>query len=120
MSEKTIVALLAFAALIPAIMLHEVAHGWAALLCGDPTAKEQGVDWLYNGYEFTFLFPKGTPQSIQDTFNNTIKELFDNNEIQEDILKLGNDPTYMSPAEASQIFQGIQEEYQAIWAETQG
>lgn len=85
-----------------------------------PTAKEQGVDWLYNGYEFTFLFPKGTPQSIQDTFNNTIKELFDNNEIQEDILKLGNDPTYMSPAEASQIFQGIQEEYQAIWAETQG
>ena len=42
MSEKTIIALLAFAALIPAIMLHEVAHGWAALLCGDPTAKEQG------------------------------------------------------------------------------
>ena len=42
MSEKTIVALLAFVALIPAIMLHEVAHGWAALLCGDPTAKEQG------------------------------------------------------------------------------
>ena len=42
MSDKIIVALLSFTALVPAIMLHEVAHGWAALLCGDPTAKERG------------------------------------------------------------------------------
>ena len=42
MSEKLLVALLSFSALIPAIMLHEIAHGYAALLCGDRTAKEAG------------------------------------------------------------------------------
>lgn len=37
-----LLAALSLTALIPAIVLHEVAHGWAALLCGDPTAKERG------------------------------------------------------------------------------
>ena len=31
-----------FAALVPSIILHEVSHGWAALVCGDDTAKEAG------------------------------------------------------------------------------
>lgn len=35
-------AALGFSALVPALLLHEVAHGWAALACGDPTAKEEG------------------------------------------------------------------------------
>ena len=34
--------LLRFAALIPAIMIHEIAHGYAALRCGDPTARDAG------------------------------------------------------------------------------
>ena len=42
MSEKLLFALLSFSALVPAIMLHEVAHGYAALMCGDRTAKEAG------------------------------------------------------------------------------
>ena len=42
MSERLLFALLSFSALVPAIMLHEVAHGYAALLCGDRTAKEAG------------------------------------------------------------------------------
>jgi len=29
-------------AIVPAIILHEVSHGFVANLCGDPTAKEQG------------------------------------------------------------------------------
>lgn len=29
-------------AMIPAIILHEVSHGYIAYLCGDPTAKERG------------------------------------------------------------------------------
>ena len=40
--EKLTFAILSFVALVPAIMLHEIAHGWAALLCGDRTAKEAG------------------------------------------------------------------------------
>ena len=42
MSEKLVFALLSFSALIPAIMLHEIAHGAAALWCGDTTARDAG------------------------------------------------------------------------------
>lgn len=33
---------LRFAMLIPAIILHEISHGWAAYLLGDSTAKDKG------------------------------------------------------------------------------
>ncbi len=35
-------AALRFALLLPAIVFHEVAHGWAALSLGDTTARDQG------------------------------------------------------------------------------
>ncbi|HOX25863.1 MAG TPA: site-2 protease family protein [Candidatus Krumholzibacteria bacterium] len=34
--------LLTVAVLVPAVVVHEVAHGWAAWRLGDPTAREQG------------------------------------------------------------------------------
>jgi Zn-dependent protease len=40
MSETIQLALLLIPCLIVAIVFHEVAHGWAALALGDPTAKE--------------------------------------------------------------------------------
>ena len=40
--EKLTFALLSFSALVPAIMLHEIAHGYAALWCGDTTARDAG------------------------------------------------------------------------------
>lgn len=42
MSERLLLAILSFSALIPAIMLHEIAHGYAALRCGDTTARDAG------------------------------------------------------------------------------
>lgn len=41
MSETLQLAVLLIPCLIVAIVFHEVAHGWAALALGDPTAKEQ-------------------------------------------------------------------------------
>ncbi len=41
MTETLQLALLLIPCLIVAIVFHEVAHGWAALALGDPTAKEQ-------------------------------------------------------------------------------
>lgn len=41
MTETLFLALLLLPGLILAIVLHEVAHGWSALLLGDPTAKER-------------------------------------------------------------------------------
>ena len=41
MSETLIYAAVLIPSLIIAIVFHEVAHGWAALALGDPTAKER-------------------------------------------------------------------------------
>jgi Zn-dependent protease len=35
-------AILRFLLIVPAIILHEISHGWVALLLGDPTAKNRG------------------------------------------------------------------------------
>ncbi len=40
MSETLLLALVLVPGLIVAIVFHEVAHGWTALMLGDPTAKE--------------------------------------------------------------------------------
>ncbi len=40
--ENLLLMVLRFAALIPAIMIHEIAHGAAALWCGDTTARDAG------------------------------------------------------------------------------
>ena len=40
--ENLLFMLLRFAALVPAIMIHEIAHGYAALRCGDTTARDAG------------------------------------------------------------------------------
>ncbi len=42
MSETILVTLILIPCLVMAIVVHEVAHGWAALALGDPTAKERG------------------------------------------------------------------------------
>lgn len=82
-----------------------------------PTAKEQGLDWTYSGYEFGFWFPVGTDQEIIDKMDATIKEMFDNNEIQDAILTLGNEGNYIAPAEYRTLFEEIEAEYTTLWAE---
>jgi len=42
MNDTLLTALALIPALVIAIVFHEVAHGWAALALGDPTAKERG------------------------------------------------------------------------------
>jgi len=41
MTETLILAAILIPCLVIAIVFHEVAHGWTALMLGDPTAKEQ-------------------------------------------------------------------------------
>ena len=40
--ENLFLMFLRFAALVPALMIHEIAHGAAALWCGDTTARDAG------------------------------------------------------------------------------
>ncbi len=41
MSETILLAAILIPCLVIAIVFHEVAHGWTALMLGDPTAQEQ-------------------------------------------------------------------------------
>jgi Zn-dependent protease len=41
-TSELLMAVLRFALILPAIVLHEVAHGYVAYLLGDPTARERG------------------------------------------------------------------------------
>jgi Zn-dependent protease len=41
-TSDILMSLLRFALLLPAIILHEIAHGYVAYLLGDPTAKDRG------------------------------------------------------------------------------
>ena len=41
MNDTLLIALAMIPALVVAIVFHEVAHGWTALMLGDPTAKER-------------------------------------------------------------------------------
>lgn len=81
-----------------------------------PTAKEQGVNWVYAGYEFGFFFPKDTPSEIVDTFNDAVKALFDAGEVQDAVAKLGNEAVYETPADYQTMFAGIEAEYTKLWA----
>ena len=42
MSVDLLAKILGIVALVFAVMIHEVAHGWMALRCGDPTARDAG------------------------------------------------------------------------------
>ena len=42
MSVDLFAKILGIVALVFAVMIHEVAHGWMALRCGDPTARDAG------------------------------------------------------------------------------
>ena len=84
-----------------------------------PTAKEQGVDWIYRGYEFGFWFPQDTDPEIIAKMDATIKEMFDNNEIQDAVLTLGNEGNYLSPADYLALFEEIQASYEELWASAQ-
>jgi Zn-dependent protease len=42
MSPDVLITIASFVAFIYSIIAHEVAHGWVALKCGDPTAHHQG------------------------------------------------------------------------------
>ena len=75
-----------------------------------PTAKEQGVDWLYNGYEFGFFLPKDTPKDIQDTPAGTM--MHSHNIVFEHVdldyaFSRDYHPTELLPPEQRATFQGF-------------
>jgi tripartite-type tricarboxylate transporter receptor subunit TctC len=45
-----------------------------------PTAKEQGIDFIFDGYYFGLFFPKSTPKAIVDKVSETLGKVASNQE----------------------------------------
>lgn len=79
-----------------------------------PTYAEQGVDFTYPPYLYTFFFPKGTPQEIVDAFDAVAKDVAADPGFKKDIEKIGLVPVYRAPAEIAETFASIQEQFAEI------
>ena len=69
-----------------------------------PTLLEKGVDCGYY-YNNTFMFPKGTPETIVNKFANACQNVIENNaEYQAEVIKYKQVPTYMTPADTQESY----------------
>ncbi len=79
-----------------------------------PTFREQGIDLVYPDCDFSFYFPKGTPESIIAWYENIVQEMHKKPECLEAIRKVEMMPYYLSAADSEKhdaeyfaIFKGI-------------
>lgn len=82
-----------------------------------PTFKEQGIDLVYPDCDFSFYFPKETPDEVITWYENIVKEMHSKPECVEAIKKVEMMPYYLSGAESEkhdaeyfQIFKSIADE----------
>lgn len=79
-----------------------------------PTLKEQGVDLVYPNCEFSFYFPKETPDSVIAWYDNLVKEMTSDPEAQEAIKKVEMEPYYLSAADSEKNDERIYTEIKEI------
>lgn len=72
------------------------------VLSAIPTLKEQGIDFVYPDCDFSFYFPKDTPEEIIAYYEELAQKILDDPEAQEAIARNHMIPYYLS-AEESQI-----------------
>ena len=65
-----------------------------------PTFREQGIDLVYPDCDFSFYFPKGTPEEIITWYENIVKEMHSKPECLEAIRKVEMMPYYLSAADS--------------------
>lgn len=61
-----------------------------------PTLKEQGIDLVYPNCEFSFYFPKETPDEVIAWYDNLVKTMVEDPEAQEAIKTVEMLPYYLS------------------------
>ncbi len=81
-----------------------------------PTCIEQGVQYSYPGYEFSFFFPKGTPAEIVAKFDAAAKKIAAMESFRKDIEKLGFMVQYLPPAENLKSYGDMQDMYKKLAA----
>ena len=65
-----------------------------------PTAKEQGIDFVHDGYYFAIFFPKETPDAIVDSMSAALKRVAENPEFQAEAVKAKMELGYMDRAQS--------------------
>lgn len=70
------------------------------VLPGIKTFKEQGIDVEFAPQDFSFYFPKGTPDEIVHAFENATQKMLENKDCLEALKNLGQVPKFMTAEEA--------------------
>ena len=65
-----------------------------------PTFREQGIDLVYPDCDFSFYFPKETPDEVITWYENIVKEMHSKPECVEAIRKVEMMPYYLSGADS--------------------
>ena len=65
-----------------------------------PTFREQGLDLVYPDCDFSFYFPKETPDEVITWYENIVQEMQKKPECLEDIRKVEMMPYYLSAADS--------------------
>lgn len=79
-----------------------------------PTIKELGYDVVYDGYYFTMLLPKDTPQEIIDALDEVTKEITEDEAAQEDVANIQLEMQYRSSADAKTTWDDLLATYQEL------
>lgn len=78
-----------------------------------PTMKEQGVDYVYPDCEFSFYFPKDTPDEVIAAYEAVTKQLTENPDVIESLNNLAMVPKYLNAADSeandAKIFKQLEE-----------
>lgn len=78
-----------------------------------PTLKEQGVDLIYPDQEFSFYFPKETPDEVIAWYENMVQQIFADENALESVANVEMMPHYLSGADTEireeEIFNTIKE-----------
>lgn len=73
------------------------------LIADIPTLKEQGIDFSYPNQEFSFYFPKETPDEVIAWYDSLVKEIVESEEGKQAIADLQMMPNYLNPADTEKV-----------------
>jgi tripartite-type tricarboxylate transporter receptor subunit TctC len=79
-----------------------------------PTAREQGID-LVASKPYFFTFPKGTPESVVDTFCEAFSKASKDPEMEKSIKEYGVQSSSLKKDEARAYLNKMQEGYQKVY-----
>lgn len=84
------------------------------LISDIPTLKEQGVDLVYPNCEFSFYFPKETPDEVIAWYEALVEQMTADPEAQEAIKTVEMEPYFLSAADSEKNDERIYNEIKSI------